>query len=104
MKGRTIIRGQSMVISAMLTAVFVRAVYPDVHAWRLMLLYAALCMMTYRIMMWIIRKMLRGGKDDKETGGKGGAGTVPGVKRNKVRFRKVKQTDRDTACDLIQIS
>ena len=104
MKGRTIIRVQSIVISAMLTETIARVVYHDLSGWRLVLVVAAMFLMLYRTMHDITLMLLKGARYDQKTGAEGIRGTVPKLPWYKVRLRQSKQADRDTAKHAVQVS
>lgn len=102
-RGRKIICTQNAVISIMLTEVIARVVYQSVTGWRLVVLFVAVFLMLYRTLADISILILKGGRHDKAAGAEGSRGAVPGIRWDKVRFRRVEQADRHTAEDSVSV-
>lgn len=102
MKGRTIIRVQGIVISAMLTEAVARIAYHDLRGWRLAVVIVAVFMMLYRTHTDIMH-ILRGGKHDKETGAESAGSAVSRKPWYEVRLCTAKQSNRHTGKHTAQV-
>ena len=103
MKGRTIIRVQGIVISAMLTETVARIAYHDLRGWRLAVVIVAVFMMLYRTHTDIMHMILKGARNDKATGAESAGSAVSRKPWYEVRLCTAKQSNRHTGKHTAQV-
>ena len=103
MKGRTIIRVQGIVISAMLTETVARIAYHDLRGWRLAVVIVAVFMMLYRTHTDIMHMILKGAKNDKETGTESAGSAVQRKPWYEVRLCTAEPHNRHTGKHTAQV-
>lgn len=103
MKGRTIIRVQGIVISAMLTEAVARIAYHELRGWRLAIVIVAVFMMLYRTHTDIMSMILKGARNDQATGTEGAGSAVQRKPWYEVRLRTAKQSNRHTGKHTAQV-
>jgi len=103
MKGRTIIRVQGIVISAMLTETVARIAYHDLRGWRLAVVIVAVFMLLYRTHTDIMHMILKGAKNDKETGTESAGSAVQRKPWYEVRLCTAEPHNRHTGKHTAQV-